>query len=267
MNKNAPIGIFDSGIGGLSVMLNIHQLLPTESLFYVADSLNVPYGSKPPDIILDRSIAAADFLINKQGAKAIVIACNTATAISINELRAKFSIPIIGMEPAVKPASEATIKNKVGVLATSGTLHSAKFSALLENHSKEVEFYVQPCPGLVDLIDYGSIDSPKLIQLIKNYCQEFKKNQIDTIVLGCTHYVFIKDLIKDIMGPEIKIIDTGFAVANQVNRKLIEFDLQSNSEKSLIKVWTNRQGKKNEDIINRLLSGLKVNYKLFTSWP
>ena len=267
MNNFRPIGIFDSGIGGLSVMSNIHRLLPFESLSYIADSLNIPYGTKDPKIILNRSIAATDFLVNKQEAKIIVVACNTATAISINELRDKFKVPIIGMEPAVKPASEASIVNKVGVLATSGTVDSAKFSALLDSHSKTVKFFIKPCPGLVDLIEQGLIDSPEVNKLVESYCLEFKKNDVDTIVLGCTHYFFIKDLIKNLMGPEIQIIDTGYAVAKQLKRKLDEFNLHNSFDRKQIKIWTNQSDNNNKNVIKRILADLDINYDLFSIWP
>ena len=159
MTNNSPIGIFDSGIGGLSVMSNIHTLLPTESLSYIADSHYAPYGGMSSKSIIERSVAATKFLINHQDCKLIVVACNTATAYAVNELRRLYDIPIVGMEPAVKPASRASKLGRVGILATSGTLESAKFSSLLDIHSEKVQFFTQACHGLVDLIEQGDLDS------------------------------------------------------------------------------------------------------------
>ena len=149
MKKTQPIGIFDSGVGGITVMSHIHDLLPDESLAYVADSLYAPYGLKSNHEILDRSKAVIDYLIKEKSVKLIVVACNTATAAAIKELRQLYEIPIVGMEPAIKPATKSTKCKRVGILATNGTLESAKFSALLETYSGDIEFYTQPCPGLV----------------------------------------------------------------------------------------------------------------------
>jgi len=216
MKKIQPIGIFDSGIGGISVMSHIQSLLPYESLAYVADSLYAPYGTKSPHEILVRSTTAIDYLIKKKSAKLIVVACNTATAAAIKELRQIYKIPIIGMEPAIKPATKSTECNRVGILATNGTLASAKFSALLEAYSGEVKFYTQPCPGLVELIEQGEASDISVRNLIQKYLDPFIQKKVDTIVLGCTHYIFIKEIIEDILGPKVKIIDTGIAVAKQL---------------------------------------------------
>jgi len=266
MKNNTPIGIFDSGVGGLSVLSNIHRLLPNESLAYVADSLYAPYGAKNSQVVIDRSIAATDFLVNQQNAKMIVVGCNTATATAINQLRTSFKVPIIGMEPAVKPATEATIVNKVGVLATTGTLESAKFSALLASHSEEIEFYIQPCPGLVDLIEQGLLYDSKLYRLLKIYLEPFKKNNVDTIVLGCTHYIFIRKLIEELMGPEVEIIDTGNAVAKQVERKLIEFNLQNHTLDVQNSIWTNHPDEDFKKIIKLFLTKSNFRYKFFSNW-
>ena len=159
MSKSAPVGVFDSGVGGLSVLGEIQRLLPNETLLYVADSGHVPYGEKTPEFIRQRSAAITDFLI-EQGAKALVVACNTATAAGINELREKYpQLPIIGMEPAVKPAAAATRSGVVGVLATTGTLQSAKFAALLDRFASDVRVITRPCPGLVELIEACELHS------------------------------------------------------------------------------------------------------------
>ena len=200
MQKKLPLGIFDSGFGGLSVAKSIHNLLPNEELSYVADSAFTPYGDMEESDIVKRAILISDFLINKKKSKVIVVACNTATAYAVNTLRDRFNVPIIGMEPAVKPALKVTLNNKVGVLSTSGTSKSAKFCALLEKYSGDVKFFVQPCPGLVNAIEKGSFDDAELFELLEKYLANFKKNGVDTIVLGCTHFVYIKHLVKKNYG-------------------------------------------------------------------
>ncbi len=168
MQKKLPLGIFDSGFGGLSVAKSIHKLLPQEDLIYIADSAFTPYGDIKESDIIKRALLISDFLVNQKKSKAIVIACNTATAFAVNVLRDRFNIPIIGMEPAVKPALEVTLNKLVGVLATSGTSKSAKFSALLERYSGDVKFFVQPCPGLVNAIERGSFDDQNYLGYWRN---------------------------------------------------------------------------------------------------
>ena len=269
MQKKLPIGIFDSGFGGLSVTKSIHNLLPDEDLIYVADSAFTPYGDMPASEIIKRAISISNFLINKKNSKAIVVACNTATAFSINELRDKFNIPLIGMEPAVKPALKITSNNKVGVLATSGTLKSTKFSALLERYSGKVKFYVQPCPGLVNAIEKGIVDNVELIELLEKYLRDFKKNAVDTIVLGCTHYVYIKHLITKIMDSNIAFVDTGEAVAKQLQTKLEEFNLNvksSESSEPIKLILTEYKNKNIQQIIDQSFLESSIAYELERSW-
>ena len=266
MKNTQPIGIFDSGVGGISVMSHIQSLLPNESLAYVADSLFAPYGLKSKDVILERSKTAIDYLIKKQSAKLIVVACNTATAAAIEELRQIYQIPIIGMEPAIKPATKATICKKVGILATNGTLDSAKFSALLETYSGEINFYTQPCPGLVELIEQGRIDDSSVKNLIQKYLDPLIERKVDTIVLGCTHYVFISNIIKNIMGSEVKIIDTGLAVAKHVESELDKFSLQNKSKGKYYSISTNSINKEMEEIIRSITINSDFKFSYFDSW-
>lgn len=223
-NIKIAIGVFDSGVGGLSVLKHIHALMPDESLIYVADSLFAPYGNKSKEVIQSRCFAIADQLI-AQEVKTLVVACNTATAAAVEALRARYSLPIIGMEPAVKPAVAATRNGKVGVLATTGTLKSAQFAALLENYGQNVEVYTQACEGLVECVERGEIDHISTYQLIHRYCAPLIKAGVDTVVLGCTHYPFLKAIIKQVLGSQVVVIDTGEAVAKQLQRKLLEEDL------------------------------------------
>lgn len=218
----SPIGVFDSGVGGLSVLREIRARLPHESLLYIADSAHVPYGSKSPAFIIERSRVLGRFLLD-HGVKALVIACNTATAAAAPTLRADWpGVPIIGMEPAVKPAVAATRNGVVGVLATAGTTQSSRFAALLDDFARDVRVVVQPAPGLAEAVEAGALDSPETRALVARHLQPLLDAGVDTIVLGCTHYPFLKPLIADLAGPAIALIDTGAAVARQLERRLAE---------------------------------------------
>lgn len=216
----SAIGVFDSGVGGLSVLQHIRSLLPAERLIYVADSGHVPYGDKSPAYIEHRSNRIADFLVS-QGADAIVIACNTATAAAAASLRSRLSIPIVGMEPAVKPAVNATRSGVVGVLATIGTLESARFAALLEKYAGIVKIVTQGCPGLVEQVERGELHSTETRHLLERYCAPLLEKGADTLILGCTHYPYLAPLIREIAGRDIALIDTGEAVARQLQRRLL----------------------------------------------
>src|SRR5690606_37063230 len=185
--SDAPVGVFDSGVGGLSVLGEIRSLLPNESLLYVADCGHIPYGEKTPEFIRQRCLIIADFF-HQQRAKALVLACNTATAAAAAQLRERYpDWPIVGMEPAVKPAAAATRSGVVGVLATTGTLQSAKFAALLDRFAGDVRVVTQPCPGLVELIESGDLFSPTIRALLQSYVDPLLAEGCDTIILGCTH--------------------------------------------------------------------------------
>ena len=219
-NSNA-IGVFDSGVGGLSVLRHVRSQLPRLPLLYVADSGHVPYGDKTADYIRERSLALTEFLL-AQGAATIVIACNTATAAAAATLRSRFDVPIVAMEPAVKPAVTATRSRVVGVLATVGTLESARFAALLEQYAGEVEIVTQACPGLVEQVEAGELAGAETRELVGRYVRPLLERGADTLVLGCTHYPFLRPLIAEAAGPGVNLIDTGEAVARQVVRRLPE---------------------------------------------
>lgn len=221
MMAHGPIGVFDSGVGGVSVLRHIHTLLPHEDLIYVADSGHAPYGRKPRELIEQRALAITQFLLD-QGAKAVVVACNTATAAAVNALRDRFAIPIIGMEPAVKPAATLTHSGVVGVLATTGTLESDRFAALVEQHAQGVEVIVQCCVGLVEQVEKGALDGEETRRMVEGYVQPLLDGGADTLVLGCTHYPFVEPVIRSVAGPRVAIVDTGPAVARQLKRRLEE---------------------------------------------
>ena len=214
-----PVGVFDSGVGGLSVFQRIRADLPHEQLLYVADSGHAPYGNKPDELIIQRSFAITEFLL-EQGAKAVVAACNTATATAIAQLRAHFDIPIIGIEPAVKPAVAMTRSGAVGILATGNTVRSDKFAHLLDQHGHRARVLVQPCPGLADCVEQGELSGPRPRALLERYLTPLLSANVDTLVLGCTHYPFLIPLIQQLTGPEVTILDPSPAVARQLRRQL-----------------------------------------------
>ncbi|MEG6616331.1 glutamate racemase [Peptococcaceae bacterium 1198_IL3148] len=226
MAANSPIGIFDSGVGGLSIAKEIRKLLPHEDLLYFADSAYCPYGEKLPTIIKDRVFAICDFLISK-GAKMLVVACNTASIVSLDDIRSYYKIPVIGVEPAVKPAVAATKTGTIGVLATGVTLSGDRFSSLVKRYGDQATVVTQPCPGLVELVEKGQTIGPETEAMLTNYLQPLLNNNADTIVLGCTHYPFLRPLIHKLVGNDITVIDTGEAVARQTKRMLVNNDLQN----------------------------------------
>lgn len=251
-SKQQPIGVFDSGVGGISVLQHIHALLPKEHLIYFADSRYAPYGNRTAEEIQSRCFAISDFLI-ASGVKAIVVACNTATAAAIHAMRERYSVPIFGMEPAVKPAAAATKKGIIGVLATVGTLKSAQFAALLESYGRNVQVVTQGCEGLVECIERGELNAAGTRQLLQRYCEPLLREGADTIVLGCTHYPFVKPLIRQIVGDDVVLIDTGFAVAKHVQKRLDELSLlEQQADSGEVEFWTNSQLPDAAVIIERL---------------
>ncbi|PUA16956.1 glutamate racemase [Glaciimonas sp. PCH181] len=232
MEKHAPIGIFDSGVGGLSVLRHIREAMPNENLLYFADSAHAPYGDKTEQAILDRTLAIADFLLQKN-AKALVVACNTATAAAIKAVRNAYpALVVVGIEPGLKPAAQHTRTKMIGVLATSGTLSSLRFKQLSQQitTTTEVHFVLQACVGLADQIEKGELNTPATEALIQRYLTPLLEQNVDTLVLGCTHYPFVRPLIEDIVrrltSNPITIIDTGDAVTKQLVRVLIEHQLR-----------------------------------------
>jgi len=236
--RSAPVGVMDSGVGGLSVLAEIQRLLPNESLLYVADCGHVPYGEKSPDYIRQRCRRIAGFF-RAQGAKAMVLACNTATVAAVADLRELYpDWPLVGMEPAVKPAAAATRSGVVGVLATTGTLQSAKFAALLDRFANDVQVVTQPCPGLVELIETGDVASPQLRHLLQGYVQPLLAAGCDTLILGCTHYPFLRPLLAEMVPADVAIIDTGAAVARQLQRLLAAREMLADGPAREARFWS-----------------------------
>ena len=240
-----PVGIFDSGIGGLSVLAHIRQQLPDEPICYVADSAFAPYGCKPATTVQARCHAITSFLLEQQ-CKAIVIACNTATATVVHELRRQHTIPIVGLEPAIKPALTQSRSHCIGVLTTTATAQSEKFNRLLRHHAALGRVIVQPCPGLVEAIEVA--DQARIHTLLIQFLTPLLTQPIDALVLGCTHYPLIADTIAatitQLRGTHIPLIDSGAAIARELTRQLQQHDLRHDPHRHVpntpIQCWSSQ---------------------------
>jgi glutamate racemase len=221
MENRAPIGIFDSGVGGLSVLREIRKQLPRERLIFLADQAHVPYGPRPLEQVRDFAEGITRYLLS-QDAKLVVVACNAASAAALHHLRQIFpQVPFVGMEPAVKPAVEHTHSGIVGVLATPATFQGALYASVLERFAQGVIVLQDTCPGLVAQIEAGELDTPATRQILDRALQPMLAQGIDTVVLGCTHYPFVIPLIEEIVGEAVRVIDPAPAVARQVARVLV----------------------------------------------
>ena len=219
-NKEKPIGFFDSGVGGISVLKESLKILPKEDFVYFGDSINAPYGTKDVNEVKKLTFNAVDFLLDK-GVKVVVIACNTATSAAIDALRDKYKdIPIIGIEPALKPAVEISRGKSIIIMATPMTLAEKKFSNLMEQYKSEVNMISLPCAGLVELIENGIIEGDQIQGYLRDKFKEFIQMDIASIVLGCTHYPFIKDELIKVVGERTIIIDGSIGTVNQLKRQL-----------------------------------------------
>lgn len=225
MDNKQPIGVFDSGIGGTSIWREIHNLLPNEKTIYLADSKNAPYGEKSKEEIIRLSMKNTDFLLDMD-CKLIVVACNTATTNAIRELRAKYDVPFIGIEPAIKPAAINSKTQVIGILATKGTLNSELFNKTTEIFY-ETKIIEQIGYGLVELIENGQIESPEMTQLLHSYLDPMIEANIDFLVLGCSHYPYLIPQIRTIIPDHIQIIDSGLAVARQTQNVLNQIGFNS----------------------------------------
>jgi len=220
-SPSQPIGVFDSGVGGLSILKALRDELPHEDFVYVADNAHAPYGERDKYFVIERSRSIARQLIENKNApiKSLVVACNTATALTIHVLRQDYpGLPIIGVEPALKPALSVSKTKRIGVMATRGTLNSTKFKALLNSLAGQAYYVCQPCDGLADAIERS--DTPKTIALCACYTGEFNLQEIDTLVLGCTHYPFAIDHLVQLLGPAVHLVSNGEPVARQTRRTL-----------------------------------------------
>ena len=232
------IGLFDSGLGGLSVLKAMRQHLPEAPLLYVADSAHAPYGERSEAFIIDRSLRLAQFLL-EQGAQVLVVACNTATAAAVREIRTQHPhVPVVGVEPGVKPAVALSRTGRVGVMATPGTLSSQKFRDLVAAHGGHARVVLQPCPGLAREIEKGELDSPALRELVEGFCQPLRSAEVDTVVLGCTHYPFVAPLIQQAMGAQVQLLDTADAVARHTTRLIARLPAAPQPLAQGVHLWT-----------------------------
>jgi glutamate racemase len=221
VNRSEPIGIFDSGVGGLTIAREIRARLPHEELLYLADTAWVPYGGRSLEVIRERSLAVGQFL-ERQGAKVLVVACNTASGAGLEALREELNIPVVGVEPAIKPAAAATRNGRIGVLATEAMLRAERFNRLVDRYAVRTHVVAQPCPGLVELIEAGETDGPSVRQQLQALLEPLQRAQVDTVVLGCTHYPLLHRPLSELLGPEVTLLDSRAAVALQTERVLRE---------------------------------------------
>jgi glutamate racemase len=252
---NDPIGVFDSGVGGLSVLGSMHAQMPNENMIYFGDQGHVPYGARPMEEIQKFSVGITNFLL-QQGCKIIVVACNTASAAALTYLRERFpQVTFVGMEPAVKPAAEATKTGKVGVLATPATFQGALYASVVERFGAGVELLQSTCPGLVGQIEKGELDTKETRAILEDALLPMLERNIDTVVLGCTHYPFVIPLIQSIAGENVRVIDPAPAIARQAERLLTAQGLRNNSEKKgVLQIFTSGDVKTVRSVLLKLLN-------------
>jgi glutamate racemase len=228
MEREKPIGVFDSGIGGLTVVKRIASALPTEDIVYFGDTARVPYGSKSNSTVIEYSIQDAKFLINKN-VKAIVVACNTSSSVAIEELRRIFHVPVIGMiEPGARFAINSTKSGRIGIIGTRATIKNKAYSSAIRKINPGIEVFEKACPLFVPLAEEGWIEHKAAYDIAEEYLKDLKKLNIDTLVLGCTHYPILAKVIQDVIGDNVKLIDSGIASAEVVKNELDRVDLHTN---------------------------------------
>lgn len=254
-NKNRPIGFFDSGVGGLSVMKEAIQVMPNENYIYFGDSKNAPYGVKSVEEVRNLTFKAVEFLLNK-GVKGIAIACNTATSAAVADLRKVYpDLPLVGIEPALKPAVEFNKDGNILIMATSMTLKEEKFNRLMSRYKDRASIIPVPCPGLVEFIESGKLDGKEVEEYLFEKMNTYNGGKIASIVLGCTHYPFIKDTLVKIIGKDITIIDGGLGTAKELRRRLSEKNLLTESrENGTIEIINSSNKNEVIDLSYRLLN-------------
>lgn len=248
---SAPVGVFDSGIGGLSVAREIRAALPAEPLLYVADTAYVPYGDRSEEEVRARSLAIGRWM-QAQGAKVFVVACNTASGAALEQLREELRIPVIGLEPALKPAVRQSRNGRVGVMATTRTCGSARLQRLVDAHGQGVEILRQPCPGLVDLIEDGVLHGPRLDERMAELVAPLRAAGVDTVVLGCTHYVFVRDAIQAALGPDVLLVDSGEAIARRTGQILREAGALAEGGPGAVRIVTTGDAAEAAPVVERL---------------
>jgi glutamate racemase len=251
VSPGAPVAVFDSGLGGLWVLREIRSRLPAEDLLYLADSDRCPYGPRPLLEIRARSLEIGRWL-QAQGAKVLVVACNTASGAALEALREALEIPVVGMEPAVKPAVRDSRARRIGVLATEGTLASERFARLLRDHAAGVEVVARPGTGLVERVEEGEFDGPAVRAVLEPALAAFREAAVDTVVLGCTHYPFLWDAISEVMGPEVRLVDSAPAIARQTERVLDERGMRAEARAGRVRILTTGDPAEVGEVVARL---------------
>ncbi|MDV4150147.1 glutamate racemase [Clostridium sp. AL.422] len=253
-NKNRPIGFFDSGVGGLSVLKEAIKLMPNEDYIYFGDAKNAPYGMKSVEEVRRLTFNAVEFLLSK-GVKGIAIACNTATSAAVADLRKVYpDLPLVGIEPALKPAVELNNDGDILIMATAMTLKEEKFKNLMDRYKESASIIPVPCPGLVEFIEAGKYEGKDVEEYLIEKINTYRNGKISTIVLGCTHYPFIKNTLMKIVGEEVKIIDGGFGTSKELRRRLSEKNLLSeNTNKGKIEIINSSDNSEALELSYRLL--------------
>ena len=252
---NRPIGVLDSGLGGISVLRELVKLMPGENFIYYGDSAPAPYGTRIPEEVIDLTKKDVEFLLER-GAKAIVVACNTATSVAIKELRAAYEevLPVIGIEPALKPAVKAKEHSKVVVMATPMTLSQTKFNSMMHIYEDDANIIKMPCPGLVEYIESGVLEGPVLDAYLEKQFAPYDKAEIDAVVLGCTHYPLIREVIQKHF-PGVSVYDGGFGTAKQTKRRLEERGLLSDRKSGgKVEIFNSRNTEEILELSRRLLN-------------
>ena len=231
MNENSPLGIFDSGIGGLTVVREITELMPNEDIIYFGDTARVPYGNKSKDTIIKYSFEIADFLVAR-GAKMLVVACNTASSLALGELKEKFAVPVIGViDSAAREAALLTRKKRIGVIGTEATIESSAYTKVIKDYAPGLTVYSSACPLFVALVEEGMLDGRITELVCREYLGGMKKDDVDILILGCTHYPLLKDSIGKIMGSGVSLLDSAYYTARSVKKTLLDLRLTSPEDK------------------------------------
>ena len=251
---DGPVGIFDSGVGGLSVAREIHRALPTEDLLYVADTAYCPYGDRPDEEVRRRTLLLGSHM-QEMGAKLLVVACNTATGAALEPLRAALRVSVVGLEPAVKTAVARTRTKRVGVLATSGTVRSARLARLIREHADGVQVLAQPCPGLADRIEAGELEGPTLEARLRELTAPLVQAGVDEVVLGCTHYAFVSEALAQVLGPGVELIESAPAIARRTQSLLAQGGLARPEGQGSFRLLTTGDPAKVRPVVERLWGG------------
>ena len=253
MNREAPIGVFDSGVGGLTVAREIMRQIPNESIIYFGDTARVPYGSKSKETIITYSRQIVQFLLTKQ-VKAVVVACNTASAFALETLQKEFDIPMIGVvKPGAKVAARTTTNNKVGIIGTEGTVRSGIYTEYIHHLNSEIEVFPKACPLFAPLVEEGWLDDPITYEIATRYLKELMEDDIDTLVLGCTHYPLLRKTVRKIMGDEVALVNPAYETAISLRDVLTKANIISTKAEAKHKFYVSDGAEKFKAFANTIL--------------